>query len=98
MAIVEQRLRMFEEVRGWLETLVESDDLLRLGKIPYPILQVGMCLELEYRDVYEIDHNYRLDMSYDCTLRLNRASAFLRVYHSMSIGIEPCFYDYLFDM
>ena len=50
---------MFEDVRGWMETPVESDDLLGLGKIPYSVVQLGLCLGIEYRDVYEIDHNYR---------------------------------------
>lgn len=69
MAVVEGTLNMFDEVRGWMETPVESDDLLGLGKIPYSVVQLGLCLGIEYKDIYEIDHNYRFAHNFLCSCK-----------------------------
>ena len=61
-------MKMFEDVRPWLQVCCESDDLLAIGRIPYSITEIGFCLGLDYRDIYGIDHNYR--QHYEKTLQL----------------------------
>lgn len=55
-------LHMFEDVRSWLATpelLCEPEDLHAIRKIPRNVTDVGMCLNLDQRDIYQIDHNHR---------------------------------------